>query len=64
MTDQESAPAPGEGGSTPPPRPTWVKALLLVVVFIAAVLLLIFLTSGDHGPGRHALDVGAFTELY
>ena len=48
MVDQQSSPQ-----STPPPRPTWVKASLIVAVVLIGVVIVMALSGGGHGPGRH-----------
>jgi hypothetical protein len=43
---------------TPPPRPTWVKALAIAAAVVVALLIVARITDlgGEHGPGRHAVS--------
>jgi hypothetical protein len=45
----------------PPRTPTWVKALGVVALLLVLLLGVMFLSGGEHGPGRH-LPVTSVTE--
>jgi hypothetical protein len=56
-----SEPDPGHSARRdPPPRPTWVLALMVVVAaLLLAIVVAVLLVGGEHGPGRHSMGSGA-----
>jgi len=51
--DASVADPPRGPGTTPPPRPRWLKVSMIVALVIVVVGVILLVTVGGHGPGRH-----------